>query len=346
MNGARIALFSLLSLAACSSASNSPPTSTGGLNGVAGDGEGGIANSGGHTASSGDGAADSAGNSTHSTGGDDMNHGGVSRACPSVREASDAGTVGPKSLSEASGLVASRVHPRVLWLHNDSGDAPRIFATRDDGLALGVVELEGAEARDWEDIAQGPGPIEGKSYLFIGDIGDNARERESVHIYRVEEPALDDTGRPKVSSVRADRIEVRYAKGPRDAETLMVDPLSGDLYIVEKNLTDSGVYRIPRPGVGDSSVTTKAVAHVNLLLSTGGDVLPTGEGFAVRTYMGITYWPRDPAQPLEAAFDGTPCSLPLTSEPQGEAFGFFRDGSGYFTLSEGEAAMLHAYRFK
>ncbi len=315
MNLTRIAVLVVLGLGACSSASKSRPASTGGEHASAGDAE-------------------------------TSNSGGEPRACPKVSMAKDAGTLGPKSLSEASGLVASRARPNVLWLHNDSGDRARIFATRDDGVALGVVEIEGAEAQDWEDIAIGPGPVEGKSYLFIADIGDNASERKSVQIYRLEEPELDASGNPKASSAQADRIEVTYAKGPRDAETLLVDPLTGDLYIVEKNLTNSGVYRIPRPGAGSSDVTTRSVAHLDLVMSTGGDVLPEGNGFAIRTYLGISYWPRDPTLSLESAFAVRPCSLSLTTETQGEAFGFSSDGAGYFTVSEGEAAMLHAYRFE
>jgi len=327
MTRTRFALLCLLCLGACSSASKSRPASTGGHHADAASNEAGRGDS---SASNG---ADGSGT-------------GKARPCPDVHDADDAGPVGPRSLNETSGLVASRAHPGVLWLHNDSGGTARLFATRDDGLALGVVEIEGAEALDWEDIAIGPGPIRGKSYLFIGDIGDNMRARTSVQIYRLEEPTLDATGRPTRSSVTADRIEVQYKKGPRDAETLLVDPLSGDLYIVEKNVMNSGVYRIPAPKAGSSSVTTQAVAHIGLLMSTGGDVLPAGDGFSIRTYLGVSYWPRDPALPLEAAFAGEPCSLKLAPEQQGEAFGFFNDGTGYFTVSEGEAAMLHAYRFK
>lgn len=317
--------LSVLGLCACSSTSKGPPASSGGHSGPGDEGGAAQADSGG---------------------GNGLNPGGKPRPCPSVGDASDAGEVGPKSLSEVSGLTASPAHPGVLWLHNDSGDEARIFATRDDGVALGVVEVEDAKARDWEDIASGPGPVEGKTYLFIADIGDNTRERANVQIYRIEEPELDASGKPKVSSVPADVIEVKYEKGPRDAETLLVDPLTGDLYIVEKNLTDSGVYRIPSPAAGSSRVTTKAVAHIDLVMSTGGGVLPAGDGFAIRTYLGISYWPRDPGLPLEAAFEGEPCSLQLTSETQGEAFGFSSDGDGYFTVSEGKSEMLHAYRFK
>lgn len=316
----RVGLLCALLGVACSSTNKSRPASTGGTNGP-----------------------DLADSAAPAEGG---GPGGNARACPEVNEPDNAGVLGPKSLNEASGMTATQQHASVLWLHNDSGSEPRLFATRDDGVALGIVEITGAEAMDWEDIAVGPGPVANKSYLYVADIGDNEKKRDGVQIYRLEEPKLDADGKPTVSSAKADRISVKYEKGARDAETLLVDPLSGDLYIVEKKMSKSGVYRIPSPGAGSSSVTAKEVAQVNLVLSTGGAVLPAGDGFAIRTYFGVSYWPRDPKLPLDAAFGNEPCALKLAAEQQGESLSFFADGNGYYTASEGADAILHAYRFK
>lgn len=40
----------------------------------------------------------------------------------------DCGVVECNDIKEASGIVASRVNPGVLWVHNDSGDKARTFA--------------------------------------------------------------------------------------------------------------------------------------------------------------------------------------------------------------------------
>lgn len=270
---------------------------------------------------------------------------GAGRICPDVKPATDAGKLAHPELSEASGLVESRVHPGLLWIHNDSGDSARLFAVSRQGEDRGVLTVKDADNSDWEDIAIGPGPKAGKSYLFIGDIGDNERKRDKVQIYRFGEPDVDAQGKLVETSVSADRITVEYADGPRDAETLLADPLTGDLYIVEKGFLGGGVYRIAAPGKGSSKVTATRVASVDLVLSTGGDVLPAGDGLAIRTYTGVSYWPRDPAKPLETAFESDPCALELGAETQGEALGFFGDGKGYLTVSEGAEAMLHAYEF-
>ncbi len=99
-------------------------------------------------------------------------------------------TIKDKSISESSGLVASRSTPGAYWTHNDSGDGPFIYALNARGASLGVFRVTGAQARDWEDISIGPGPERDKSYLYIGDIGDNSDARSEIVVYRVAEPAL------------------------------------------------------------------------------------------------------------------------------------------------------------
>src|ERR1700742_2093879 len=82
-------------------------------------------------------------------------------------------TVKNPAVTESSGLVASRTTPGAYWTHNDSGDGPFIYAFDTRGDSFGTFRVSGAEARDWEDIAAGPGPQPNRSYLYIGDIGDN-----------------------------------------------------------------------------------------------------------------------------------------------------------------------------
>ena len=77
-------------------------------------------------------------------------------------------------LDEVSGVVASRVHTPDLWVHNDSGGEPAVYAITPDGALLGAYTIDGATNVDWEDIAVGPGPQPGTSYLYVADIGDNA----------------------------------------------------------------------------------------------------------------------------------------------------------------------------
>src|SRR5262245_65581222 len=80
-------------------------------------------------------------------------------------------TIKDKSISESSGLVASRTSPGAYWTHNDSGDGPFIYAFDTRGDSLGIFRVNSAQARDWEDIAAGPGPKLNGWYFSFGDFG-------------------------------------------------------------------------------------------------------------------------------------------------------------------------------
>ena len=98
---------------------------------------------------------------------------GVAAAAPSFSSGVNQGNIDTPLITEASGLAGSRVNPGVLWTHNDSGGLPRVFALDLTGHLLGTWNLPGVNANDYEDIAVGPGPEAGVSYLYVGDIGDN-----------------------------------------------------------------------------------------------------------------------------------------------------------------------------
>src|SRR6185295_9973799 len=88
----------------------------------------------------------------------------------------------PASLNEISGMGQSRSNPDIFWVHNDSGDMPRVYAVNRSGKLVGTYRLEGANAEDWEDMAIGPAPG-GRSYLYLADIGDNSAQRKSIRVY-------------------------------------------------------------------------------------------------------------------------------------------------------------------
>ncbi|MCX8054007.1 MAG: hypothetical protein N3B12_09375 [Armatimonadetes bacterium] len=247
------------------------------------------------------------------------------------------GKVQCDSLTEASGMAASRKNQDVLWIHNDSGDSARVFAISTTGAQLGVYCLLGAAAIDWEDMAVGPGPVPGESYLYIGDIGDNNAVRTTVSVYRVPEPTVSATQEPVTVNLNGvEKFTLKYEDGPRDAEVLMVDPTNGDLYILSKRVDRSKVYRVPAAElVSGSTITMHAVAQLPWGWATGGDISPDGKEILVRGYSNASLWRRPPGGNLWEAFGGEYYSVPLPHQPQGEAICFDSNGSGYYTTSEG-----------
>lgn len=274
--------------------------------------------------------------------------------CPLYQSTLSTGTVQATQLTEISGLAVSRQHPGVLWLHNDSGDLPRIYAINQGGATLGTYTLAGATHIDWEDMAIGPGPQPGVTYLYVGDIGDNPNTRPEICVYRVPEPVASATQQPVVATLTdVETITLKYPDGPRDAETLMVDT-NGDLYIVSKRVTAKGrVYRaaFPQPTTGVSMLEFVAELPWGSVSgeggATGGDIAPDGSAVAIRRYAfnspKATLWLRPAGTPLAAVFAQPGCSIPIALDLQGETLAFDGFGLGYFTISEGRAPAVYRY---
>ena len=192
-------------------------------------------------------------------------------------------------------MVASRANPGLYWTHNDSGDGPFVYAFDRQGKSRGVWRVTGASAHDWEDIAAGPGPDPRRTYLYVGDIGDNEAKRSAIDIYRFVEPAISAAdARSSKSNARstatADVIHLRYSDGKHDAETLLVHPRSGDVYVITKSLLGrAGIYKASAPLDTTRTITMVKVGVLNLpsLLGgyvTGGDISPDGRRVAICDY--------------------------------------------------------------
>lgn len=245
------------------------------------------------------------------------------------------GVVQSDLLREVSGIAASRRNPGVLWVHNDSGGGARVYAIDTKASLLGACTVRGATARDWEDIAVGPGPDPNEHCLYIGDIGDNQAKRREVTVYRVPEPRIGTTtpfGQMTIGP--AETITLTYPDGPRDAETLLIDPLTRDIYIVSKRTMFSRVYRAAFPQSTTLRTMMECVAVMPWGFATGGDISPDGWRVIVRGMFNASLWERPAGEPLWRAFSGKQVQIPLANEPQGEAICFDAQGKGYFTISE------------
>ncbi len=267
----------------------------------------------------------------------------------------DLGVVGHKAIDEASGIVASKKNPHALWVHNDSGAEPQLFLIDTLGKHLATFHLQGAANRDWEDIAIGPGPKEGESYIYIGEIGDNQAVHDSYKIYRIPEPQINLGDVPVVDTLyQADVIEYEYPDGKRDAETLLLDPVSKDLYVVSKRDEFEHIYRVAYPQNTTEKVTLEKTGELPIQIGgvldqiVGGDISADGNEVLLKSYVRVLYWKKEnPTISLTDLLQQEPAVLPYTVEPQGEAIGFAADSGGYFTLSEAQGgAEPHLYFYK
>lgn len=259
----------------------------------------------------------------------------------------DCGEVECNDIKEASGIAASRVNPGVLWVHNDSGDKARIFAMDQNGKHLGTFYLENCEARDWEDIAIGPGTVDSCSYIYIGDIGDNNAEHAIKYIYRFKEPDVSLSESPQDHLIKdIEILRVRYPDGRRDAEALMVDPLTKEYYVITKRELNVKVYKSKFTQPAKSINVMKCVDTLDIAIIVAADISPSGLAIIMKNYHAIYYWKRHPGETIAHTLHRKPERLPYVKEPQGEAVAWDCEGNGYYTISEESGAVpCHLYYY-
>jgi hypothetical protein len=256
------------------------------------------------------------------------------------------------AVKESSGIVASRTTPGLYWTHNDSGDGPFLYAFDERGRSRGVWKVNGAKARDWEGIAAGPGPDSTKSYLYVGDIGDNGARRSEIIVYRVAEPTIaagnDQSNKRKpLSTESTEIIRLRYPDGPHDAEALMVHPRSGNLYVVTKQVFgDPHIYEAAPPLASGDAVALRHLGQLDVPsffggIITDGAISPDGMRVVLCDYLrGYELVLGNSAKGFNTIWKQPFATIDLGSRKQGEAITYRLDSLALLATSEGSPAPL------
>ncbi|MFJ7206865.1 WD40 repeat domain-containing protein [Streptomyces sp. NPDC098789] len=241
---------------------------------------------------------------------------------PAPAPGSSSFTISDPRIKESSGLAASKLHPGIYWTHNDSDDGPYVYAVDSaTGRTVARVTMEGVGApRDVEAISLGP-----DGQLYVGDIGDNLGGTwDHVWIYRFPEPAqLGDV------TVKPVQYTVRYADGPRNAEALMVHPVTGRVYIASKSEDKGGLYEGPEHLSASGSNEFRRVADVPWV--TDGAFSPDGGSLTLRGYFFARTFPWKDGKPqgegarVDAPWQGQAESVTYT--PDGRTLMFGSEGA-------------------
>jgi hypothetical protein len=252
-------------------------------------------------------------------------------------------------VDELSGLAVSRADPALLWGHNDSGDGPHLYRIGLRGEDYGRVTVPDALAGDWEDIAafsDAGGPA-----LLVGDIGDNFRMRSYVTLYAVR-----DAGRDRPVRLLW-RMDVSFPDGPRDCESLAVDPLSREILLLSKRDDPPRLYRVPLPAkapkgrqtakfVGTIAPMPRLTASERLTaryvhMPTAMDISADGLTAVIVTLRNAYVYRRRAGESWATLFARGTAPLPLPAEFEStEAAALSPDGRVLFLGSEGEPGRL------
>jgi hypothetical protein len=248
-------------------------------------------------------------------------------------------TATDQRLTEVSGMVRTRDGYAVIDDGSDLSSHWRIFFL-DDRCAVTRTVRYPSTPRDTEDMAQAP-----DGTLWVADIGDNRRNRQTVALWRLA------SGAPAPVLYR-----MSYPDGPHDAEALV---LAGDgtPVIITKDIGTGYLYQPGTPLRAGATVPLRRVGSFDLpgsdtgnpfgfagrLVITGGANAPDGSRVVLRTYADAYEFAVTGGDVVRAITTGTPRAIPLPDEPQGESIAYDRDGSSLLTMSEQTGPVVLRY---
>lgn len=245
---------------------------------------------------------------------------------------------GKVAISEASGLAYSVKNKDMIWSHNDSGHANVLFLINaKTGEIMARYTIIGTVNNDWEDMEISIDAKTKESYLYVADTGDNNERKLNYKIYRFKEPVYKQEHYGQNIQLTPENLSVintMYPDGSHDAESLLVDPKTNDIYLVTKRDVRSILYVLPFPYKTDGSVNAMYKAGTfSFREASAGTVSLDGTKIMIKNRQDIFYWQHNPNQHLWETLAQTPVKAPYVGEPQGEAIAFDKDNN-YFTLSE------------
>ncbi|KOU64027.1 hypothetical protein ADK55_07760, partial [Streptomyces sp. WM4235] len=201
-------------------------------------------------------------------------------AAPAAAPAPETACVLPGGLTELSGLAMSRRHPGVFYAVNDSGNTNQVFAVdcnTTSGRLVATYTVTGVANTDWEGLAIGK-DAGGSPVILVGDIGDNLAGRGEITVHAFAEPdVLAD------ASVTPTSHRFAYSDGRHDAESLLADPVTGQLYVATKLIGATGkLYKAPLPPVA-GQLNTLSPVRSGPVFTTDGAFSPSGTSYALRS---------------------------------------------------------------
>lgn len=196
---------------------------------------------------------------------------------------------------EPSGMVRSGLKPDLFWVHNDSGDVPRLFAVNLKGrvtipywlAAKGQVDhrpatgervfpgvaIKRAALNDWEDITRMAGR------LYIAETGNNGNARRDMGLYELFEPNAEGVEEANMFQY----IPIAYPEqtefpptGPWEFDCEAIFAWSHHIYFVTKNrpanqgigtpANSANLYRLDTM----DPLTVNTLVRVDRMENTGG----------------------------------------------------------------------------
>ncbi|WP_233244025.1 T9SS type A sorting domain-containing protein [Tamlana fucoidanivorans] len=262
-------------------------------------------------------------------------------------------------INETSGMGMSYKTDNAIWVHNDSGDGPNLYLVDTDGNLLNRGTVSGASATDWEDLSTFE--LNGKSYIIIGDFGDNGRNRSNYRLYIIEEPEYNSSQVFGHSYPILRTINYQYDNGKQNCESVGVDVTSGKIILFSKSHDNEirYVYELPLSvDAGTVSLTATRIASLRTDDTTAMDISKDGHRAIVLTYKDFAYeFTREENETWAQAFNKGPffnqsqgvrypykqVTMPIGRAGE-ESICYGKNSRDLYTMREGQGAEIYFLR--
>jgi hypothetical protein len=264
-----------------------------------------------------------------------------------------------ESLQELSGIAVSRRDGQTFWSLNDGGNAAQLVPVSHERKPHSIeqavrpaVNVAQVLNNDWEDLAAYVDG--GQPMLVIADTGDNLGLRFGLRLVFVPEP---EPGQTTVQPTRLLRFS--WEGGPRDRESLAVDPIGRRILLAYKGQHPSGLFELMLDGP-DEQVARRIADFPPLSPKTfqrvptiGGrrwhgsptamDLSSDGLRLLVLTNDSLNLFERRPEESWASALLRPAVNVLIPDHLQFESAAFSVDGRNAWIAAEGRWS--HFYRW-
>lgn len=220
---------------------------------------------------------------------------------------------------ETSGIVKSDVYPDVYWLHNDSGDRPRIIPINRKGEIITSYRYKSNEGQfindavnmDWEEIMK-----DDKGNLIVADYGNNCNCRRDLVFYYIRETdPIQKNNRvfKKLFFRYPDQKQFTKEGNDYNYDSEGAFYAHGKIYVLTKNRSNSHtkLYRLDTTEPYEVNTLTFLDEFDIKGKVTGADISKDGRTLAILTYTGVWLFK---APNKDDYFDGDIWWLPINAK--------------------------------
>lgn len=220
---------------------------------------------------------------------------------------------------ETSGIIKSDLYKDVYWLHNDSGDIPRIIPVNRKGEIVQSYRYKTNEGQfigdavnmDWEEIMK-----DDKGNLIVADYGNNCNCRRDLVFYYIRETdPIQKNNRvfKKVFFRYPDQKQFTKEGDDYNYDSEGAFYAHGKIYVLSKNRSNTytKLYRLDTTKPFEVNTLTLLDTFDIKGKVTGADISKDGKTLAVLTYLGVWVFK---AKNKDDYFDGDIWWLPINAK--------------------------------